>query len=99
MPIEKPWWTGVDRSKSGEKSREGDDVRWTWFSPVDAPRLRIRYAVIQEEGRLLSIQPGEGRFKTGLEALRWTAEKDGESTRYVVRKTRPTRIDLELVEA
>ena len=84
-----------DLSKSGIKSKEGEDAVFTWFSPVDAPSARFRYAVIKEEGGVVSIQPGEGRFKKGLEALRWTEAEGGKSTTWVVTKTRPNRIDLE----
>ncbi len=97
--MEKPWWSGVDRSKSGNKSQPTETAAYAWFSPVDAPELRLRYVVIKEEGDLLSIQPGEGRFKTGLFALRWTDQREGTSRKYRVAKTKPTRIDLTLVPA
>lgn len=84
-----------DKSKSGMKTTEAEDARFTWFSPVDEPNTRFRYAVIKEEGGIVSIQPGEARFKKGLEAMRWEAEKGGEGTKWLVVKTRPNRIDLQ----
>ena len=32
---------------------------FTWFSPVDLPNNRFRYAVIKEESDLVSIAPGD----------------------------------------
>jgi hypothetical protein len=84
-----------DLSKAGEKGTEASDAVFTWFSPVEDPASKIRYAVIKEEDGVLSIQPGEGRFKRGLQAWRF-ADQDGEDhTVWVVLKTRPNRIDLE----
>lgn len=94
MQQQKPGFA-PDLSKAGAKSTEAESAVFTWFSPVDEPELRFRYAVIKEEGDKLSIQPGEARFKKGWPALRWTADKDGESTKWIVLKTKPNRIDLE----
>jgi hypothetical protein len=54
--------------------------------------------VIKEEEGILSIAPGEGRFKKGLTALRYESEDAAESTTWLVLKTRPNRIDLRKVE-
>ncbi len=96
--LQKPAGFTLDKSKAGAKTAESEEAVFTWFSPVDAPKSRFRYAVIKEEGGVVSIQPGEGRFKKGLTALRWTAEKEGESAVWVVLKTRPNRIDLKRAE-
>lgn len=87
-----------DLSKAGTKTKEGDGGQFAWFSPPDAPTLRFRYAVIKEEAGVISLLPGEARFKKGLMALRWPDQKGGESTVWRVSKTRPNRIDLERVE-
>ena len=83
-----------DLSKAGAQTKPAEDAKWVWFSPSDAPESRFRYAVIKEEDGILSIQPGEARFKKGLDALRWDADKGGTSSRWVVEKTKPNRIDL-----
>ena len=77
-----------------ENQKTSDDAVFTWFGPVGTAQ-RYRFLVLKEAGDLVSILPGsEARFKTGLEALRWAAAEGGESTRFLVLKTRPNRIDL-----
>ena len=83
-----------DRRLAGVKTKESETAVFTWFGPEGEPDTKFRYAVIQEEGDKISIQPAEARFKTGLTAIRYAAEADVEGTVYVVGKTRPSRIDL-----
>ena len=83
-----------DRRLAGVKTKESESAVFVWFGPEGEPSAKFRYAVIQEEGDSLSIQPAEARFKTGLTAVRYAAESDQEGTIYVVKKTRPSRIDL-----
>jgi len=83
-----------DMRAAGEKSIEGTDAVFTWFGPEGEAFTRHRYAVIKEEAGVLSIQPGEGRFKKGLKAIRYTDEKTEDGAVYRVLKTRPNRIDL-----
>ena len=83
-----------DRSEAGLKTSESSDAVFTWFGPTGEPGTRFRYAVIKEEGGLLSIQPAEGRFKKGLNAIRYLDEEAKEGTTWLVLKTRPNRIDL-----
>ena len=83
-----------DKRNSGVKSTESTDAVFTWFGPVDAPKTRFRYAVVKEEDGVLSIQPGEGRFKSGLKAVRYDSQDAEDGAEWVVVKTRPTRIDL-----
>ena len=83
-----------DFRDSGVKSTESDTAQYTWFGPEGEPESRFRYAVIKEEGDLLSIQPGEARFKKGLTATRYTSQGSNEGRVYRLMKTRPTRIDL-----
>lgn len=89
---------GPDLSKSGVKSEKSEDAVLTWFGPVDDVHTRFEYPVIKEEEGIVSIAPGEGRFKKGLKALRYTSEDTEESTIWLVLKTRPNRIDLRQVE-
>jgi hypothetical protein len=86
-----------DKREAGEKSVESQSAVFTWFGPPGEPGTRYRYAVIKEEGELLSIQPGEGRFKKGLTAVRYEGEEAKEGRTYLVLKTRPNRIDLQPV--
>lgn len=86
-----------DFSDAGSKSAESDDATFTWFSPVDEPESKHRYAVIKEEDGVLQIQPGEGRFKKGLKAWRYAKEDTEEHTVWGVLKVRPNRIDLKQV--
>lgn len=83
-----------DPSLAGAKSKTSDDARVTWFGPVGEPSVRFRYGILEEEGDLLSVLPGEGRFKKGLKAVRYGSEEAEEGELYVVLKTRPSRIDL-----
>ena len=83
-----------DFKDAGSKSQEGDDAVWTWFSPPDEADSRHKYAVIKEEDGLLQIQPGEGRFKKGLKAVRYKSEDSKTGKTWLVLKTRPNRIDL-----
>jgi hypothetical protein len=64
-----------------------------WFGPPESTE-RFKFAIIKEEGDQLSLQPGTVKFKKGLTCLRWTEEKAGTSSLYVVLKTTPSRIDL-----
>ncbi len=81
--------------KSQQKQAlESKDATYAYFGPVETTD-RFRFLVVREAGDLISVQPSsEGRFKTGLKALRWSEAKGGESTTYIVVKTRPNRIDL-----
>ena len=83
-----------DMRESGVKSSESTDAVFTWFGPEGEPQIRYRYAVIKEEDGILSIQPGEGRFKKGLTAVRYTSDDAEDGVDYKVLKTRPARIDL-----
>jgi hypothetical protein len=83
-----------DFSDAGSKDAEGEGALFTWFGPEDESETRLRYAVIKEEGGLLQIQPGEGRFRKGLKAWRYAAEDANEHTVWGVLKARPNRIDL-----
>jgi hypothetical protein len=77
-----------------KQALESKDAVYTWFGPVDTTE-RFRFLVVKEAGDLVSVLPNsDGRFKTGLKALRWTEAKDGTSTTWLVVKTRPNRIDL-----
>ncbi len=60
---------GPDKGESGTKSTEGSDAVFAWFGPEGDPETRYRYAVIKDEDGILSIEPGEGRFKKGLKML------------------------------
>lgn len=82
------------RGDAGVKSTEGDDAVFAWFSPVDDPETRFKYAVIKEENGIVSIEPGEGRFKKGLKAARWASNEADECTTWLVLKTKSNRIDL-----
>ncbi len=83
--------------KSAQKHPAGEAV-FTYFGPVGTTQ-RFRFLVLKEAGDLLSILPGaEARFKTGLKALRWDQAEGGESTNYLVLKTRPNRIDLRKID-
>lgn len=93
MVKEEPF-KGPDPRDAGVKGKEGPGAVFTWFGPVDEPQTRFRYAVIKEEEGVLSIEPGEGRFKKGLQAVRYTSEEATEGTRWLVVKTRHNRIDL-----
>ena len=79
---------------AGVKSTESDEAVFTWFGPEGESQQRFRYAVIKEEKGILSIQPGEGRFKKGLKAMRYESEDAKEGEPWLVLKTRPARIDL-----
>jgi hypothetical protein len=70
---------------------------YTWFGPPDTTE-RFKFNLIKEEGDLVSLQPGAVKFKKGLTALRWTAEKEGTSQLYVVLRTTPSRIDLKKIK-
>jgi hypothetical protein len=79
--------------KSAQKNPASEAV-FTYFGPVGTTQ-RFRFLVLKEAGELLSVLPGaEGRFKSGLKALRWDQPEGGESSTYLVLKTRPNRIDL-----
>jgi len=94
MPRDENFTFRPDFSDAGAKSAESTDASFVWFSPPEEPETRYRYAVIKEEGGLLQIQPGEGRFKKGLRAWRYKGEETEDHTEWVVVKTRPNRIDL-----
>ena len=83
-----------DLSDAGQKSKESNSAKFTWFSPVDEPEARFRYAIIKEEKSLLQIMPAEGRFKKGLMAWRFKDEESDKHTVWQVTKVRPNRIDL-----
>jgi len=83
--------------KSASKSPAGEAV-FTYFGPVGTTQ-RFRFLVLKEAAEILSVLPGsEGRFKTGLKALRWDEPEGGTSTPYLVLKTRPNRIDLRKID-
>ena len=87
-----------DFSDAGQKSSDGDGAEFVWFSPVEEPESRLRYAVIEkEDGGVLKIEPGEGRFKKGLKAWCFVSEEAEEHTEWLVLKTRPNRIDLKQI--
>jgi hypothetical protein len=84
----------VKREEKTAQKQASDEAVFTWFGPVGTT-ARFRFLVLKEAGDLLSLLPGaEARFKTGLKAVRWDQAEGGESTTYLVLKTRPNRIDL-----
>jgi hypothetical protein len=82
---------GADRTFDVPK--DAPSGTYSYFGPPDTAE-RFKFSLIKEEGDLVSLQPGQVKFKKGLTCLRWTAEKGGESQLYVVLKTTPSRIDL-----
>ena len=86
-----------DKSDAGMTSKESEKAVFTWFGPVGEPQVRYRYAVIKEEDGILSIQPGEGRFKKGLKAVRYESEDAESGSTWLVVKVRNNRIDLQPV--
>jgi hypothetical protein len=84
----------VKREEKTAHKNASDEANFTFFGPVGTTQ-RFRFLVLKEAGELLSVLPGaEARFKTGLKALRWDQAEGGESTTYMVLKTKPNRIDL-----
>jgi len=84
----------VKREEKSAQKSPADEAVFTYFGPVGTTQ-RFRFLVLKDAGELLSVLPGsEGRFKTGLKALRWDEAEGGASTEYLVLKTRPNRIDL-----
>ena len=84
----------VKREAKSALRNPADEAEFTFFGPVGTTQ-RFRFLVLKEAGELLSILPGtDARFKTGLKALRWDQAEGGESTPYLVLKTRANRIDL-----
>ncbi len=84
----------VKRDEKSAQKNAGDDAVFTYFGP-EGTTQRFRFLVLKEAGDLLSVLPGaEARFKVGLKALRWNQAEGGESSNYMVLKTRPNRIDL-----
>ena len=84
----------VKRDEKSAGKNPADEAVFTYFGPVGTTQ-RFRFLVLKEGGELVSVLPGsEGRFKTGLKALRWDEPEGGSSTTYLVLKTRPNRIDL-----
>ncbi len=83
----------VTRRTEDAKKHPSDEAVFTWFGP-EGVESRFRFLVLKEEGALLSVLPGEGRFKKGLHAWRWDADEGGDPSEYVVLKTRGNRIDL-----
>ncbi|HMS18230.1 MAG TPA: hypothetical protein PKA37_15405 [Planctomycetota bacterium] len=83
-----------NKSELGFKTKIADGAQFAWFSPVEEPEHRLRYAVIKEEAGVLQILPTEGRFKKGLDAWRFADEEAEEHTVWTVAKVRPNRIDL-----
>jgi hypothetical protein len=77
-----------------DTQKPAEEAVFTYFGPYGATE-RFRFLVLKEAGAFISVLPGrDGRFKTGLRALRWETAEGGKPTTYVVVKTRPNRIDL-----
>jgi hypothetical protein len=87
----------VKRRDDDAKKHPDGEAEFTYFGPVGDPN-RFRFLVLREDGDLISILPGEGRFKKGLHAWRWEEDEGGEPTDYLVLKTRSNRIDLKRAE-
>ncbi len=68
-------------------------AEFAFFGPPHAEE-RFRFLILRENGDDISLLPGEGRFKKGLSAWRWSEAKGGDHERYMVQKTKHNRIDL-----
>ncbi len=79
--------------KPKPEDHPSDEAEFTFFGPPHAEE-RFRFLVLRESGDDISVLPGEGRFKKGLDAWRWEEAKGGEPERYIVLKTKHNRIDL-----
>ena len=84
----------ISRKEESEDSNPAEEAVFTYFGPPNEED-RFRFLVTREQGELISVIPGEGRFKKGLIAWRWDEDEGGEPTSYITIKTTSRRIDLQ----
>jgi hypothetical protein len=97
MPQPNDFLIKREQKQAAEHPAEG--ASFVWFGPVDAPDQRHRFLVVKEAGDDLSLVPGaDAKFKVGLKAWRWKAQKSEDPKEvpgtYLVVKTTGRRVDL-----